>query len=148
MLQAGSAEDSFTVKRSAPADVAGYLAAADAGIAFRTPSFAMQAVAPVKVAEYLLCGLPVVGTAAIGDTRAAVDAGVFLNGSGGDAADWIMDRVLTTREDMRSIARRVGVDYYSLEQAVDNYDAALRGMTPRPAPNRQDPLARIMETAR
>ncbi len=129
LTHCGCSEDSYTVMRSAPERVPRFLAAADAGIAYRAPSFSMRAVAPVKVAEYLLCGLPVIGTAGIGDTRAAVEAGVFLNGSGSDAADWLLNHVLVMREELRGIARQVGVEHFSLQTAIDSYAQALRNVT-------------------
>ena len=56
---------------SVPAEVVPqYLGCADLGLAMRQPSFSMQAVAPIKLGEYLLCGLPVLATAGIGDTGA------------------------------------------------------------------------------
>lgn len=134
LVQAGCVEGSYTVLRSAPMDVPRFLAAADVGIAYRAPSFSMQAVAPVKLAEYLLCGLPVIGTAGIGDTRVAIDAGVFLDRSGSDAADWLIRHVLGRREDLREIARKIGVEHFSKRTAVNSYAKALRAV-PQPGPH-------------
>lgn len=131
LIAAGAPPESFTVMRSAPDEVPRYLAAADVGIAFRTPSFSMQAVSPIKIAEYLLCGLPVVGNAEIGDTAAAVKAGVFLDTRtvGPNAADWIVDHVLPHRATIGLTARQVGVEKFSLESAVNQYLAALRSVS-------------------
>lgn len=46
-----------------------YLSAADVAFALRQPSFSMQGVAPIKLGEYLLCGLPVIASKGIGDTE-------------------------------------------------------------------------------
>ncbi len=46
-----------------------YLNAADLAFALRQPSFSMQGVAPIKLGEYLLCGLPVIASKGIGDTE-------------------------------------------------------------------------------
>ena len=46
-----------------------YLNAADLAFALREPSFSMQGVAPIKLGEYLLCGLPVIASKGIGDTE-------------------------------------------------------------------------------
>ncbi|WP_242138011.1 glycosyltransferase [Sphingomonas sp. TREG-RG-20F-R18-01] len=128
LAAAGCVDGTFTIMRSAPADVPRYLAAADVGIAFRTPSFSMQAVAPVKVAEYLLCGLPVIGNPEIGDNRAASSAGVFFDSAAGNAAgaDWVIDRVRADRSALRDAARRVGVEHCSLDRAVRDYLGVLR----------------------
>lgn len=116
-----------TLMRVDPEAVPRYLAAADVGVAFRSVSFSMQAVAPVKLSEYLLCGVPVVGTAEIGDTQAALDAGVFVDeGLGPElAAEWMEAKVLPNRERMRAISREVGVARFSLERSVQDYMAAL-----------------------
>lgn len=45
-----------------------YLNAADVAFALRQPTFSMQGVAPIKLGEYLLCGLPVIASKGIGDT--------------------------------------------------------------------------------
>jgi glycosyltransferase involved in cell wall biosynthesis len=46
-----------------------YLSSADLAFALRQPNFSMQGVAPIKLGEYLLCGLPVIASKGIGDTE-------------------------------------------------------------------------------
>lgn len=115
--------ESATIMRVPPDKVPAYLAAADVGLAFRSASFSMQAVAPIKVSEYLLCGLPIVGTASVGDTRNAVDAGVFVDESVGAAAaaEWIVREVLPRRQPLRDLAREVGIRRFSLARSVEGY---------------------------
>lgn len=125
MREAGSTADSFTVWSVTSAEMPELLAAADLGIAFRVPSFSMQAVAPVKLAEYFLCGLPVAGTAGIGNTKAAASAGVFLDAPNDDIIDWITHHILPERDAMRQTARRIGTDHFSLEETVQGYSAIL-----------------------
>jgi glycosyltransferase involved in cell wall biosynthesis len=60
-------ENDFRIVRALPSDVASYLSAAEAGLAFIKPCFSKQASSPTKYAEYLGCGLPVVINAGIGD---------------------------------------------------------------------------------
>jgi glycosyltransferase involved in cell wall biosynthesis len=62
----------YTVVRAAPNEVWSYLSAGDAGIAFYKPAFSRMATSPVKVAEYLACGLPIVINAGIGDSDALI----------------------------------------------------------------------------
>jgi glycosyltransferase involved in cell wall biosynthesis len=110
-----------------PDAVPRYLAACDLGIAYREPTFANRGVAPIKLSEYLLCGLPVLGTAAVGDTGDAVDAGVFLDekSGAGEAAVWFTQSVMPQRDDMRVRARQVGVAGFSLASSIGDYRAAL-----------------------
>ena len=68
----GVVESQYTVKGVASADVASYLSASDAGIAFYKPGFSKLATSPVKVSEYLACGLPFAINKGIGDSDALV----------------------------------------------------------------------------
>jgi glycosyltransferase involved in cell wall biosynthesis len=109
-----------------PAEVPGFLACADLGLALRRPSFSMQAVAPIKLGEYLLCGLPVLGTHGIGDTNALLEqAGLFLNRMDeaelASAAEWFVDVALKSREAYRTRARDVGLARFSLDACVQSY---------------------------
>ena len=115
------------VKRIAPLDVGRHLAAADLGLAFTTTSFSLQGIAPVKLAEYLMCGLPVLGTSAVGATATAVRAGLYLDESVGmeAAAAWWIDTVLPDRDRYRREARALGDAEFSLSRAVRDYRAAI-----------------------
>lgn len=114
-----------------------YLGCADLGLALRQPSFSMQAVAPIKLGEYLLCGLPVVATAGIGDTQAiSAEAGMLLqrmdDGELKTAADWFIDSVLPEREKYRASSRAVGLSTFSLEASAASYAQALLHFEARP----------------
>lgn len=116
-----------TVLRASPEAVPSYLSAGDVGFAFRSRSFSTQAIAPIKVGEYLLCGLPVIGTSLVGDTSAAQAAGVFFDDqSGADgAAAWLLGAVLPARSCIREAAREIGVQHFSLRRSIDDYLRAL-----------------------
>jgi glycosyltransferase involved in cell wall biosynthesis len=68
MRARGLTEQHYTIRRSASADVASYLSASDAGLAFIKPCFSKLASSPTKTAEYLACGLPVIINAGVGDS--------------------------------------------------------------------------------
>jgi glycosyltransferase involved in cell wall biosynthesis len=127
LASSGRLAEVTTILRAPPDEVPRYLAAADIGAAFRTASFSTRAVAPVKLSECLLCGVPVVGTASIGDTQAAVEAGVFFSddASMAAAADWAVNSVLPQREAFRDRARQVGLARFSLSRSVADYQAAI-----------------------
>lgn len=122
-----------TVRRAPFQDVARYLAAADVGTVFITETFSTRTVVPVKTGEYLLCGVPAVGTAAIGDNEAAMGAGVFFDDRRGpaEAARWVIEEILPNREDYRRRARAVGLEHYSVERSIRDYRAALENLVRR-----------------
>lgn len=126
--------ETAVIRRIPPEQVSSYLSVADAGTSYIEPSFSMRAAAPVKLGEYLLCGVPVVGTAAVGETAAAVAAGVFLDEAAGPdaAARWIQDKVLPCREKISSTARAVGIAHFSLDRSVADYLRAFDSMLQKP----------------
>lgn len=114
-----------------------YLGCADLGLALRQPSFSMQAVAPIKLGEYLLCGLPVVATAGIGATGAiSTQVGMLLQRMDESdlkaAADWFIDSVLPQRERYRASSRLAGLNRFSLEASTASYEQALQGFGSKP----------------
>jgi glycosyltransferase involved in cell wall biosynthesis len=128
MDQRGITPTQFTVLSAAPGEVGSYLSAADAGIAFYKPAFSRMATSPVKIAEYLACGLPLVINAGIGDSDAMVTGerigALVSNFSEGDytSAASVVGAFVgypdQTRRRAREIAerlfdvRRVGVQRY------------------------------------
>ena len=105
------------------------LGAADAGLSFRSEAFSTRAIAPVKLGEYLLCGLPVIGTLAAG---ARLDEEiVFSDRSGADAAaEWLVGKVLPNRETMAKRARTVGLGHFSINASVRDYAQAIAAAWP------------------
>jgi glycosyltransferase involved in cell wall biosynthesis len=82
MNERGISTTQYLVKKLASADVPSYLSAGDAGIAFYKPGFSKLATSPVKVSEYLACGLPMIMNAGIGDSDALAEefkVGVLVN---------------------------------------------------------------------
>ncbi|WP_348678605.1 glycosyltransferase family 4 protein [Alcanivorax profundi] len=125
-----SLASSVTVMRVDANEVPVWLAAADLGLAFREPTFSMQGVAPIKLGEYLLCGVPVVATRGVGDSHFIDgDAGFLVDGCDektlASVADWFIHKVLPSREGYRSHCRSVGVEHFSLEASVEAYRKAL-----------------------
>ncbi len=130
MNKRGISAKQYTVVNAASRDVSSYLSAGDAGIAFYKPAFSRMATSPVKIGEYLACGLPLVINAGIGDSDAMITAeriGALVNnfneGEYADAANIIGAFVGypdQTRRRAREIAerlfdvRRVGVQRYGL----------------------------------
>jgi glycosyltransferase involved in cell wall biosynthesis len=120
----------MTVMRVDANEVPGWLAAADLGLAFREPTFSMQGVAPIKLGEYLLCGVPVVATRGVGDSHFIDSQAGFLVDNVDEqtlalVSDWFIDQVLPKREGFRSHCRSVGVSHFSLQSSVEAYRRAL-----------------------
>lgn len=67
MKRQGIEPHDYAVKKVEPAAIAECLSAADAGIAFYRPGISRLGTSPVKVSEYVACGLPVVINSGIGD---------------------------------------------------------------------------------
>jgi hypothetical protein len=109
-----------------PAQVAPILGACDIGFSLRTPTLAMSGVAPIKLGEYLLSGLPVIGTPGIGQTKAAEDAGVFIDaGLNLEVLISKVQGILETPDASRAIAREVGLAHFSLSAAISDYAEAV-----------------------
>jgi glycosyltransferase involved in cell wall biosynthesis len=129
MSERGVGAGQYTVRAAKSADVPSYLSASDAGIAFYKPGFSKLATSPVKVTEYLACGLPFIINAGVGDSDALVrdeKAGAlvqeFSAAEYGRAASSVIDLLsdaLGTRRRLRLTARRlfdvrgVGLERYA-----------------------------------
>ncbi len=114
-------------------EVPSYLAAADVALAIRQPSFSMKGVAPIKIGEYLLTGLPVVASAGIGDTEAILKnkscCFVLKNHkqeSLQSAASWIGE--VYNKSTLKEEARALGIKEFSLENSIKTYTMALRNL--------------------
>ena len=127
LAAAGGNLGGATVRRVDPAAVPRYLAAADLGLAYRRPAFSTRAVSPIKLGEYLLCGLPVLGTAVVGNTAGALQAGVLFDAEAGPApaAAWFASKVLPARDVIRARAREEGLTTFSLQRSITDYARAL-----------------------
>lgn len=131
--EADGADGGVVVASMTPGEVARVLPAGDLGLALRRASFSMQAVAPIKLGEYLLCGVPVFATEGVGETRCIGNDAGFLS-PGTDvaelekAAGWFSGEVLPARECFRRHARYTGLGHFSLDASVESYMDALRGV--------------------
>jgi glycosyltransferase involved in cell wall biosynthesis len=72
MTARGMKTNQFSVRNVKPADVPRYLCAADAGVAFYKPTFSRLATSPVKLAEYLACGLSLIINSGVGDSGSLI----------------------------------------------------------------------------
>ena len=108
--------------------VVDYLNASDIAFAIRKPSCSMQGVAPIKLGEYLLTGLPTIASKGIGDTEeqiVKIQNGCFLyDHSAKDreikAVNWV-----TEENRDRNIISKSAKDMFSLEKSAEKYINAI-----------------------
>lgn len=118
------------VGRVAPSRVAEVLASADVGFALRAPTFSQRAVCPIKVGEFLLCGLPVVATKGVGDLdeQLASPAAHLLGGLDDRALDlaatWVVEAAREA-DVLRSLARELGMTHFSLDSCAEAFARAI-----------------------
>ena len=62
----------YTIRAAPPDAVPSYLSASDAGLIFNKPCFSRMASSPVKIGEYLACGLPLILSPGTGDAEMLV----------------------------------------------------------------------------
>ncbi|MEX0902637.1 MAG: glycosyltransferase [Pseudohongiellaceae bacterium] len=130
VIQNAGLKDKIVIRSVSPNEVPEYLASSDLGLSLRRPSFSMQGVVPIKLGEYLLCGLPVVATPGVGDAVAiSPEVGFPIDELDSvtleRAAAWFTDEVLVHRECFRSRCREAGLEYHSLESSIASYQRAL-----------------------
>lgn len=112
-----------------PEGTAACIGCADVGVALRERAFSMAAVSPIKLGEYLLCGIPVIATSGVGLSHAIEgNCGFLLENHDEEslvrAAKWAVSNARDRYEVMQQ-CRRAGIENFSLSSAVDSYRLAL-----------------------
>jgi glycosyltransferase involved in cell wall biosynthesis len=105
-----------------------YLSVADVAFAIREPKFSMQGVAPIKLGEYLLMGLPTIASEGIGDTEQIINTipNCFLYNHQNpsrvaDAVTFIESLGTVNFEKIREFA----IPIFSIEKSAKSYCNAL-----------------------
>ena len=108
-----------------------YLNTADFAFAIRKPTFSMKGIAPIKLGEYLLMGLPTIASQGIGDTEEILKgaSGCFLfdhrdPDATSNAAGWVLKEKQIDREEIRSF----GIEYFSLKESAESYIRAFEDL--------------------
>lgn len=107
-------------------DVPRLVAGMSAGMALIKPAYSKIASAPTKLAEYLGCGVPCLGTAGVGDMESILEGnrvGVALRGSSDEDLRGGVERLvaLTRDEDLQDRCRRTATRLSSLDTGVAAY---------------------------
>lgn len=119
------------ILKSVPAEkVSFYLNGGDVAFGLRKPTFSMQGVAPIKLGEYLLCGLPVIASKGIGDTEKILenfeecylyDHSIGLLPQIAHLKNFIEKAIFASRNNIAQKAQ----NYFSLEAAAESYLKAM-----------------------
>ncbi len=116
--------DKCIVKSVAFDEIPSYLSVADIAFAIREPKFSMKGVAPIKLGEYLLMGIPTIASAGIGDTEQILknipNSYLFDHENENrilDAVASIDSLILFDKLEIRTAA----MNYFTIEKSVDSY---------------------------
>lgn len=125
-----SAED--VIAQAVPfAEMPRWVSSADLGLCFIRPFKSKQASNPTKLGEWLACGVPVVMTDQIGDTREIIESeqvGVMVSLGEQEMYDQVAGNALRLLEDadLKHRCRRAAQRHFSLEEALKQYSAIYR----------------------
>jgi len=106
-----------------------YLSAGDLAFNFRKPAPSLVGIAPIKLGEYLMMGLPTLTATGIGDTEALLSDQDFCCLLDIDDSDYSAKAIEWIREVLpgldREAIRAFGVERFGLEGAVEGYGKVL-----------------------
>lgn len=120
------------ILKSVPSEkVSFYLNGGDVAFGLRKPTFSMQGVAPIKLGEYLLCGLPVIASKGIGDTEKILenfkecylyDHSIGLLPQIAHLKNFVEKAIFANKNKIAQKAQH----YFSLEAAAESYLKAIK----------------------
>lgn len=125
-------EDLCTIKSVPFIEVPNYLSAADIAFAIRKPTYSMLGVAPIKLGEYLLMGLPTIASKNIGDSDKILQQtpNCFVyDESDTDIKNKTLDFILNNKKINHKEIRSVGLNYFSLNRSIESYLDALKSIS-------------------
>lgn len=110
-----------------------YLNAADVAFALRKPTFSMQGVAPIKLGEYLLTGLPTIASNGIGDTDDILqnfkECFIFNHDNETKYQNTLLEHWIREIEVIdRALIRDKAISFFSLEKAAESYIKAIKNI--------------------
>ena len=110
------------------------LAASSVGLIFVRPSFARIGMSPTKLAEYLACGLPVVATHQIGDTKSILEkdrTGVVIQDLSRRAYEQACESLAGLLQEREALSRRCrdsAVQRFGIRRGLEGYQEVLRNL--------------------
>jgi hypothetical protein len=122
-----SVKSRVSITSLSPNDVGLALRAMNAAVSFREPSFSMKCVAPIKVSEYLLSGLPLITNHSVGNFHAEFVHRVSTldHMALKTAAEWL-ERLARTNSDVKKIENALlARSRFGLRKTVNQYKSAI-----------------------
>ena len=115
------------VSRLPSEDMPAALMQCDLALALRQKAFSTQGVSPIKLGEYMLAGLPIIGTDGVGPVNPLIEAGVMLplKEDLSQVWPWVRDNVIPHQNLLRKRAQALGLAHFCLKASVDSYFHAL-----------------------
>lgn len=133
MVGAGLPADSYTITRSAYEEVPSYISAADFGLVAVPPLPSQRYRSPIKVGEYLCCGLPFLVCEGVSEDDIVArqyGVGVVVSGYTTAEAQRVLPeitRFLTAdKAELRARCRQAGIAYRGLTQFIPVADDIFR----------------------
>lgn len=133
--QKGLNKSDVSIITAVYSDMPDYLHKANAAIFFIKACFSKQASCPIKMGEYLACGLPMVVNTGIGDIDEIVrskNIGIIVEGFKNDCYRNAVQGLLELMKEgavLRRRCRETARDYFSLEQGVERYWQIYQGLS-------------------
>jgi len=129
----GITEEDITVTGASFEDMPRYLNAADAGMFFIKPVLSKRSSCPIKFAEYLACGLPVVINAGIGDTAEVIrnsSTGVVIGGFSRNEYERAAADISALAKNNATArrCRETAAAVFSLDSGVGKYEKIYEGL--------------------
>ena len=127
-----------------------HIARMSAGMALYKHAYSRIACAPTKLAEYLGCGVPCIGSEGVGDMTDIIegnDVGVIVRNFSDDGLRSAVSKIIELTADpaLQERCRKVAMERFSLQRGVDSYAAIYGDMlalrTPARASNRLTPAS-------
>jgi glycosyltransferase involved in cell wall biosynthesis len=125
------AEPNVVIRCIAHGEIPPYLALADLGLLLRYPSPVNRVASPVKFAEYLACGVPVLVSRGVGDCAEVVRkerVGYVLDDAFAPAR--AAAEIRANRAALRARCRATAQRYFDWERHAPSYAALIFGHCP------------------
>lgn len=124
----GLSKNDYKAMQVMPEEIPNLISSADIGISFRQPSLSMLGVSPIKVCEYLLCGIPVIANTGVGDIDELFnnnEIGFMLNNFDDieldKAVNWIIENI-NFSDNLKEKCRKIGLDNFALSVIAEKYN--------------------------